>query len=191
MEPSVSDVDVSTRAKALDAALAELQLWGVDRFSIEGVAHRSHLSREYLHNTWTSQQELIVEALRNYTEMMIALPDTGSLHGDLTEIALSVGAYLNESMGRRITRMFVVDSRSLVVDSDTRMQFWALRQKAIEEVLARAAERGEMRSDIKPLLVLQLLTSPLNAVALYSDRPVDPTYCRAIADLVTRAVSTR
>lgn len=181
--------DASARAKALDAALAELQQWGVDRFSLEGVAHRSRLSPEYLHQKWTSEQDLIVEALRNYTETMIAQPDTGSLRSDLTALALSVGAYLNEPVGRRITRMFVVDSRSLIVDSDTRMQFWALRQKAIEEILDRAAERGELRDDVEPVVALQLLTSPLNAVALYSDRPVDPNYCRAIAELVTRALT--
>lgn len=189
MEPSESDVDASTRAAALDAALAELQLWGVERFSMEGVAHRAKLSPEYMRTTWASEQELILDALRDYAEMMIALPDTGSLRGDLTELAQSVGRYLNEPVGRRIARMFVVDSKSMLVDSDSRMQFWAMRQKAIEEILARAAERGEVRGDIKPVLVMHLLTSPLNAIALYSDRPVDPDFCRAIADLVTRAVA--
>ncbi|MDZ4234519.1 MAG: TetR-like C-terminal domain-containing protein [Dietzia sp.] len=189
MEQSVSDLDVSTRAKALDAALAELQLWGVDRFSLEGVAHRSHLSPDYVHQTWTSERELIIEALRNYTAMMFALPDTGSLHGDLTELALTFGEYLNEPVARRIARMFVVDSKSLVVDSDTRMQFWELRQKMIEEILMRAAARGEVRSDVKPVFAMHLLTSPLNAVALYTEQPLEPGFCRVIADMVARAIS--
>jgi AcrR family transcriptional regulator len=183
--------DAAARAKALNAALVELQQWGVDRFSLEGVAYRSRLSPEYVHKTWTNEQELIVEALRNYTETTIALPDNGSLHRDLTELALALGAYLNQPVGRRITRMFVVDSRSLVIDSDTRMQFWAVRKSAIEEILRRAAERGELRSDVQPLVVLQLLTSPLNSVALYSDRAVAPDYCRTIAALVTRAITAR
>lgn len=189
MEPTDSDADASTRAKALDAALAELQRWGVDRFSLEGVAHRAHLPPEYVRETWPGERELIVEALHNYTAMMVTLPNTGSLHGDLTELALSVGTYLNEPVGRRITRMFVVDTKSLLVDSDTRMQFWALRQKAIEQVFARAAERGEVRSDVVPVVAMHLLTSPLNAIALYTDRPVEPDFCRAIADLVTRAIA--
>ena len=189
MEPSDSGVDAPLRARALDAALAELQRWGVDRFSLEGVAHRAQIPPEYVRETWTGERELIVEALHNYTAMMVTLPDTGSLRGDLTELALSVGRYLNEPVGRRITRMFVVDTKSLLVDSDTRMQFWALRQKAIEQVFARATERGEVRSGVIPVIAMHLLTSPLNAIALYTDRPVEPDFCRVIADLVTRAIA--
>ena len=189
MEQSVSDVDVSTRARALDAALGELQRWGVDRFSFEGVAHRSHLSPDYVHKMWTSERELILEALRSYTTKMFSLPDTGSLHGDLTELAMNLGDYLNEPVARRIARMFVVDSKSMVVDADTRMQFWEIRQKVIEEVLERAAGRGEVLSDVKPVFVMHLLTSPLNAVALYTDQPLEPGFCRMIARMVTRAVS--
>ncbi len=36
----VGETDAAMRAIALDAALAELQQWGMDRFSIEGVAQR-------------------------------------------------------------------------------------------------------------------------------------------------------
>ena len=77
----------------------------------------------------------------------------------------------------------------MVVDADTRMQFWEIRQKVIEEVLERAAERGEVLSDVKPVFVMHLLTSPLNAVALYTDQPLEPGFCRMIARMVTRAVS--
>ncbi|MGE0219484.1 TetR-like C-terminal domain-containing protein [Mycolicibacterium sp.] len=183
------DADESDRAGALHAALAELQQWGMDRFSIDGVALRARLSPEYLRQTWASEHELVMEALRDYIDAVITLPDTGSLRGDLTELALALGAFLNRPDGRRIARMFVIDSRSLVVNSLARSEFWALRKQTIQQVFDRAARRGELRGDVKPVVALQLLTSPLHAVALYTDRPVDPDYCRMVADLVTRAIS--
>ena len=186
----MTDVDAAMRTQALDAALAELQQWGVDRFSIEGVAHRSHLDRGYLLQTWENKGQLIIDALLSYSDMMITAPDTGSLHGDLHELALSLAAYLNETVGRRIVRMLVVDSKSYTVDSETRLLFWSLRREVIETICRRATERSELRRDVNPMLALQLLTSPLHTFALYSDAPIDPGYCRAVADLVTRAVST-
>lgn len=193
MERSVSDADVSQtdaamRSAALEAALAEVQQWGVDRFSIEGVAHRGHVAPDYIRRTWASERQLIIDSLRSYSESMITLPNTGSLHGDLIELACSIGAYLNDPVGRRIARMFVVDSKALVVDSEIRVQFWLLRRRIIEDIFDRADGRGELRDDAKPLLTLQLLTSPLHTFALYTDLPVDPDFCRAIADLVTRAI---
>ncbi|BBX18361.1 TetR-like C-terminal domain-containing protein [Mycolicibacterium duvalii] len=186
-----SDVveDAVAREKALDAALAELQQWGVDRFSIQGVALRTGLDPDFLHAQWDGEQQLIIDALSSYSQMMITPPDTGSLHGDLTELALALAGYLNEPVGRRIARMLVIDSKSLVVDSDTRIAFYATRREVIEVIFRRAADRGELRDDVKPIVALQLLTSPLHTFALYRDAPVDPAYCRAVADLVTRAIA--
>ncbi|PRC45538.1 TetR family transcriptional regulator, partial [Mycobacterium sp. ITM-2017-0098] len=74
-----SETDASQRAAALDAALAEVQQWGVERFRLEGVAHRARLSPDYVRQTWGSEEELIAEALLSYSEAMMTLPDTGSL----------------------------------------------------------------------------------------------------------------
>lgn len=184
----MSDADAPQREAAIQAALAELQQWGVDRFSMGGVAHRSGLSTRYLHETWDSERQLILEALLHYSETIISVPDTGSLRGDLTELVLSIAAYVNEPAGRRIARMMVVDTKTQAPDYLTRAHFWRTRVETIEIIFRRATERGELRDDVKPTIVLQLLTSPLHTYALYSDRPVDPGYCRTIADLVTRAI---
>ncbi len=184
----MSDANASQRAAAIQAALAELQQWGVDRFSMEGVAHRSGLSTDYLHTNWDNEQQLILDALLHYSQTIISVPDTGSLRGDLTELALSIAAYVNDPVGRRIARMTVVDTKTQAADYGTRAQFWSMRTSTIEVIFDRAAERGELRDDIQPTVVLQLLTSPLHTFALYSDRMVNPRYCRTIADLVTRAI---
>lgn len=186
----MSDTDASQRAAALEAALAEVQQWGVDRFRLEGVAHRAKLSPDYVRQTWRSEEELISEALLGYSQTMMTLPDTGSLHGDLTELALALAAYLNEPVGRRISRMLVIDSKSQAVDPSTRGHFWNIRREMVEGIFRRAAERGELRDDVKPFVALQLLTSPLHTFALYSNDLISPDYCRTIANLVTRAIHT-
>lgn len=186
----VGETEAAMRAIALDAALAELQQWGMDRFSIEGVAQRSRLDRDFIHQTWNSKRDLILDALLSYSEMMTTAPDTGTLRGDLTELAVAMGTYLNQPVGRRVIRMLVVDSKSHTVDTESRMAFWSLRREVIETVLNRASRRGELRPGVRPDVTLQLLTSPLQTFALFSNDDIDPGYCRAIADLVTRAVST-
>ncbi|MDY6998560.1 MAG: TetR-like C-terminal domain-containing protein [Actinomycetota bacterium] len=178
----------SDRDAALSAALVELQQWGVERFSIEATAARARLSAEFVRETWGSERELIVEALLRHSEELVTPPDTGSLRGDLTEMALSLADYLNQPDGRRIARMIVIDSKSHEPDLETRRQFWALRQDSLEQMFRRAAERGELREDVDAALALQLLTAPLHNVALFSARPVTPDFCRAVADLVARAV---
>ncbi len=185
----MSDADATLRASALAAALAEVQQWGVDRFSIEGAAQRGRLDPDYFRQNWASEHHLIVDALLDHSEGSVPVPDTGSLRGDLIALSLSVADSLNGSYGRRLLRMLVVDSRSQAVDSDTRGRYWSSRLRTIEVIFHRAAERGELHADVKPFVAIQLLLSPLHTVALYTDIPVDPDYCRAVADMVTRAVS--
>lgn len=185
----MSDTETTQRAAVLEAALAEVQQWGVDRFRLEGVAHRARLDPAYVRQTWATEQDLIAEALLSYSQAMIELPDTGSLHGDLTELALALAAYLNEPVGRRISRMMVIDSKSEAVDPNTRGRFWTIRRERVEGIFRRAVERGELRSDVRPIVALQLLTSPLHTFALYSNDNIGQDYCRTIATLVFRAIS--
>lgn len=184
----LSDHDAAQRTAAVEAALAEVQQWGFDRFRLEGVAHRARLNPEYLRQTWHNEHELIAEALLTYSQATVDLPDTGTLHGDLTGLALSLAAYLNEPVGRRISRMMVIDSKSEAVDPSTRNHFWTIRREMVEGLFLRAAERGELRDDVKPIVALQLLTSPLHTFALYSNDDIGEDYCRTIATLVTRAI---
>ncbi|MGE2832352.1 TetR/AcrR family transcriptional regulator C-terminal ligand-binding domain-containing protein [Mycobacterium sp. SMC-4] len=177
------------RKRALDAALEELQQWGVDRFSIEAVAQRGHLDPGVLRQLWGNESQLIIDALASYSQLMISPPDTGSLQEDLCELAMALANYLNAPVGRRIARMLVIDSKSQAADVKTRVAFYALRREVIEVIFRRAAERGELRDDVKPIVALQLLTSPLHTFALYRDDPVDPAYCRMVADLVARAIT--
>ena len=179
----------SVREAALDAALDELQQWGVDRFSIEGAAHRAQLTPDFFRQTWGTERQLIVDALLNYTREITEMPDTGSLHGDLSALTHCIARYLNDPVGRRIARMMVVDSKSFEVDVETRAQFWATRQQAVDEILRRAEARGELRDDVRPTVVMQLVSSPLHTLALYSDRPETPEHRQAVADLVARAVT--
>ncbi|MBX7455905.1 TetR/AcrR family transcriptional regulator C-terminal ligand-binding domain-containing protein [Mycolicibacterium sp. 3033] len=186
----MSDSDAAFRTVALDAALAELQQWGVDRFSIEGVAHRSELDADLIRRSWHRPQDLIVDALLSSISITIGTPDTGSLAADLGELAESVGVYLNDPVGRRIVRMLVIDSKSHTVDDEARQLLWRRHLEMMETIVERATVRGEYRPEVRPITVLQLLISPLQTCALYTSGQVEPDYCRAVADLVTRAVST-
>ncbi|MCG7592913.1 TetR-like C-terminal domain-containing protein [Mycobacterium sp. PSTR-4-N] len=186
----MSDSDAALRAVALDAALAELQQWGVDRFSIEGVAQRSELDADLIRRSWHRPQDLIVDALLSSTSVTIGTPDTGSLADDLGALAESVSAYLNDPVGRRIARMLVIDSKSHTVDDEARLLLWRRHLQMMETIVERATQRGEFRPEVRPITVLQLLVSPLQTCALYTSARVEHDYCRAVADLVTRAVST-
>lgn len=186
----MTDSDATVRAAVLDAALTELQQWGVDRFSIEGVAHRSDLDANLIRQSWERPQDLIFDALVTSGPAMIDNPDTGSFAGDLRALAEAARAYLNDPVGRRIVRMLVIDGKSHTVDDETRRMFWNRHLGAMDSIVARAITRDQIRPGIRSDTVLQLLIAPLQTFALYNTAPLGRDYCRTVADLVVRAVSS-
>jgi hypothetical protein len=50
------------RRAILDAAIEELQMWSVERFSAETVADRATVDPDIVHRPWNSAEQLIVDA---------------------------------------------------------------------------------------------------------------------------------
>src|ERR1700685_4461748 len=79
-------LDASRDVALRDAALTLLAEIGYDRLTIDSVAARAHASKTTIYRRWSGKAELIVDAL-NSLKGSQPVPDTGSLRGDLEEIA--------------------------------------------------------------------------------------------------------
>ena len=78
-------VSAQQRRKFVDAALTELALVGVDRFSIDRVARRVGVDPEVITAIWHDRRVLLMDAVLSRAREHVPVPDTGSLRGDLTE----------------------------------------------------------------------------------------------------------
>ena len=77
-----------------------------------------------------------------------------------------------------------------IASMDVRRSAWLARAATLDVVFERARQRGEITDSADPHLALELLFAPINMRALYTGMPVDDDYCRTIADMVYRAISS-
>ena len=129
----------------LDAAWDELVEKGYDAFTIESVAERAQTARAVIYRRWVSKPELVRAAIthRGRSEE-VAVPDTGSLRGDLIEAlrgaserrAPLLGVFLSARTGG-----FYADTDASF--SDLREEFLAGRISVVDRILDRAIEHGE------------------------------------------------
>src|SRR3954470_15417771 len=68
-----------------EAVLAEWAEHGYARLSMEGVAKRAGVGKSALYRRWPSKQEMAVAVISEFSVALAAIPDTGSLRGDLRE----------------------------------------------------------------------------------------------------------
>ncbi len=132
-------------AALLDAAWDELSAVGYDSFTFEGVATRAGTSRPVLYRRWPDKVSLVHAALvHGFRRDAVAVPDTGSLRGDLLELlrrANHARAPLIPLMSALITGYYHETGTTF---ADLHRELVADRASAIDPILARAVARGEL-----------------------------------------------
>jgi AcrR family transcriptional regulator len=129
----------------LDAAWEQLVDGGFAAFTIDAVAERAHTSRPVIYRRWPDRLALALAALRHTVDRdPVSVPDTGSLREDVIEL-------LRRS-NRTRARLIPVVSVQLAsyytetgtTFADVRNAIFGERRPAIDLIIDRAVERGEI-----------------------------------------------
>jgi AcrR family transcriptional regulator len=129
----------------LDAAWAELVEGGYGSFTIEAVAERAHTSRPVVYRRWPTREDLMLAAIRHQGAGNPGpIPDTGSLRGDVIELVeygnkhrLGLAAVLSAQLGAYYRE-------TGKTPADLRGEFMRGRPSAMEVIMQRAIDRGEV-----------------------------------------------
>jgi AcrR family transcriptional regulator len=131
----------------LEAAWEELVESGYAGFTIDGVADRARTGRQVLYRRWPAKRDLAIAAVSHYqSRNPVAVPDTGSLRGDLV-------AYLTEAVDKRaeMAAMLTLNLSQFFAEGagtplQLRKEILGARAQAADEIFDRAVARGEVDS---------------------------------------------
>jgi len=167
----------ASRDEALrQAALELLAEVGYERLTIDAVAARAGAGKATVYRRWASKADLVIDAVDHHRGT--ALPDTGSLRGDLEALAQAKQANHDRAL---MTRAMAGLMTAVLGDADFRRAF---RQAGVPgnplvAVFTRAVERGE----IPPQPDLDLIASVVPALSFYRllmfDEQPDPAFARS------------
>jgi len=155
------------RSSAADAAIfsATLELLpeqGFRSFSMEAVAVKAGVSKATLYRRFPSKHELVAAALRTIRSIS-AVPNTGSVRGDLVELVrLEVArAKRVPHLGRLAARLLsdlADEPAMLALVHETVM---AIDRQRLGEIVRRGIVRGELRAELNVALATELLHASL------------------------------
>lgn len=168
----------------LDAAWDELTEVGYARFTIEAVAARAATSKPVIYRRWPNRAKLMLAAWQQHVPAPQKLPDTGDLRSDLVALFTRIATRMQGMISEMIAGVMGEAFRHPEVAGLLREQ---LREasplsSAIEKIVRRAVERGELPPVDVPLRAIRL---PLDLIrhemALCDNTVLSP---EAIAELV-------
>ena len=171
------------RAAVLKAALQAVAEHGADAVSISEIARRAEVHETSIYRRWPTKEHLLLDALLDYSEATLPIPNTGSLRSDLIAFAKAVTAYLDSPLGRTLVRAMAAAG-----DDDTlaanRAEFWKSRFDLASAMITRAKDRGEVPADLDAATALELFIAPLHFRALLTHQPVDDHDIARLVDVL-------
>jgi AcrR family transcriptional regulator len=163
------------------ATLAELAENGYERLTVEAVAERAHVGKASIYRRWPGKLDLTLDAIDGVLPDLSAAPDTGTIRGDLIVVLRSFVRAMNGPCGA-VLRGSHVKTEELTL---------AIKQRLIEprlavllEVMRRAVDRGEVRSDAARTQIAEVGPMLLHAELMREGRITERSVVALVDDVL-------
>jgi len=130
----------------LDAAWEQLIAEGYEHFTIDTVATRARTSKPVLYRRWKTRDDLLRATARHIGAASApSIPDTGTLRGDLLALLASANSITRNPVAALVSSMLgSYYNQTGPTPAELREAFLSQRGSAVEQVINRAVERGEV-----------------------------------------------
>ncbi|MDV7241739.1 MULTISPECIES: TetR/AcrR family transcriptional regulator [Rhodococcus] len=169
------------REAVLTATLDQVAEHGIEGLTIGDVAARAGVAETTIYRRWGTRTALVADAVTELAAAGNPTPDTGTLRGDLHQLAEQISHLISRPGIARLLATTI----ALSADPDVaaaRHRFWNDRFERTSHVIRRAIERGELPEDVNPREVLETLSAPLYFRLLVGDQPLDSAFVTRCID---------
>jgi AcrR family transcriptional regulator len=154
----------------LDAALELLAEQGLDGATVEGIAGRAGVSRPTLYRRWSTREDLFADAIEQ-RRPAIAVPDTGSLAGDLRAVFRDVRRAFSASAARELWGLaLTIGARAPRFLKRHWAHYVQPRRDAMRVIIERAQSRGELGQGLSSEALIDLVSGTLVYIFLFKPR---------------------
>lgn len=142
------------RLAILDAAADLLAEGGLACATIEAIAARAGVSKVTIYRWWPSRGAVAVDAFFHRHEATIQFDDTGDIADDLVGQVEALIAAFRGGPGRIMAELIGAAQSDPGLGQAVRDRWVIPRRTATKAVIRRAVERGQVRADVDPDVLL-------------------------------------
>jgi AcrR family transcriptional regulator len=174
----------------LEAAVDVFAEVGLEALTMEGVATRAGVAKNTLYRRYPNKLDLVVSAVRGYTNVGAPPPDTGTTRGDVRALVDDLVAIVTQTpMGRMLP--ILVAMRTRVPELDVAYaEIVADKRARSAAVVRRGIERGDFRPDVDLEAMVDAFVSPVFYRFLVTHAPLDAAFTTSVVDSALRAFGT-
>ena len=167
----------------LDAGWEQLTAEGYEHFTIDTVAARARTSKPVLYRRWKTREDLLRATVRHRGAAdRPAIPDTGTLRGDLLALLAHANTTRNPMAALVSSMLGSYYNQTGPTPAELRDAFLSQRGSAVEQVVNRAVERGEIDPDRLTPRIIDLPFDLFRNEMMMTLKPVPDHVLRQIVD---------
>jgi len=169
------------RGQVLAAAGELLLAEGMGGFTVEKVAAKAGASRMTIYKWWPSRGSLALDGYATVVSHSLDFPDTGDVERDIaTQLLAFVHVVRDSRAGRVIGELIGAAQTDTELGLSFRERYSRPRRELAERTLRRGVERGELRTDFDPQVVVDQLWGAVYHRLLIPDEPLTDEFARAL-----------
>jgi len=165
-----------------DAVLDQLRAVGYVGLTMEGVAARAHTGKAALYRRWPRKEDLVVDALEHTLPSPTDLPDHGNVRDDLLDLLRRMAAMLNSPTGCALQCLMSETERDESFARLLRERVKEPRKRMFLDLLARGADRGQVRPDAATQLIAEVGPALVMQRFLADGAPVPDDYVVSVVN---------
>ncbi len=177
--------------EVLGVTLAHLADVGFERLSIPQVAELAAVNKTSIYRRWPNKDALVRDALQAGMQHATQAPDTGTLRGDLVELARTMATFAQSPMGTALLRIVLAEGSHPELRALANPTQVAANKQGPWVVLKRAKARGELRQDVDPSLVLFTIAGAIIHRILVEQKDVSHALINQVVDLVLSGAAAK
>lgn len=173
------------RQAVIRSTLAILKRVGFNELNIEAVAAHAGVGKATIYRWWPNKAELVIDAFAAAVEKELRFPSAGpvlkSLHVQMQRWAV----IFHSPLGQIVATVIGAGQSEPEILEAFRAHWVEPRRIEARALLRQAMNNGELRADLDPDAVLDLLYGPLYLRLMLRHAPLD----RAFVDTVFNTIS--
>lgn len=177
------------RKAVIRSTLALLQRVGFNELSIESVAARAGVGKATVYRWWPNKAELVIAAFVSAVEEELRFPSTGPVLESIHEQMKRWAPIFRSPLGQIVATVIGAGQSEPEILEAFQAHWVRPRRVEARKLLQQAIKKGEIRAELDPDMILDLLYGPLYLRLLIKHAPLDEKFVDTVFKVVSRALS--